>query len=227
MDILTILATETAEQAPQAVEQAVTPVELIWENITSLNLVQSLTFISFGVVCLFYGWRIFKILVTISFGLIGLFAGLQINKMLVGGNGIWLGIIFTMLFAFLSVPLMRWGVSILGAAAGGILTGGCWYALGLPGQYIWAGALVGIIAGGMISFIIFKAAIMLFTSLGGSTLIITAVLGIMYQYMGAPEQVEKLVFDYKWFLPVALLVPMAAGIILQNKFIKGAKDWSV
>ena len=115
----------------------------------------------------------------------------------------------------------------MGAAAGGIITGGGWLAINLPQQYIWAGALVGIIAGGMISFIIFKAAVILFTSLGGSGLVLVGILAIMYQQMGAAEQVEELVFEQKWFLPLMLLVPVGAGMFLQNNFIRGTKDWNI
>ena len=226
MDSFIILA-QAAETAGETTQGKVVPVDLIWQQITSLELLEALTFISFGAVCLFYGWRVFKILVIISFALIGLFVGVYINRTLIGGNGVWLGIITMVLFGFFSVPMMRWGVSILGAAAGGMLTGGAWYALRLPEQYIWAGALAGVIAGGMISFIIFKIAVMLFTSFGGGVLVVVGVLAIMYEYMGAADDVENLVFTQKWFLPVVLLVPMALGIFFQNKFIKSSKDWSV
>jgi hypothetical protein len=234
MDIFTILA-ETVETAGQVqpsqpaegAAETIVPIDLIWEHIISLNLVEALAFLSFGAVCLFYGWRIFKILVTISFGLIGLVAGIQLNTLLIGGNAIWLGVIFMGVFAFLSVPLMRWAVCILGALAGGVLTSGAWYACGLTEQYIWAGALVGVVAGGMISFIIFKYAVILFTSMAGSSLIVVAVLAIMYQHLGAAEQAEQLVFTYKWSLPVMLLAPMVVGILLQNKFIKGTKNWNI
>jgi hypothetical protein len=131
------------------------------------------------------------------------------------------------LFALMSIPLMRWGVMLLGAAAGGILTGGGWLAIGLPERYIWAGALVGVVAGAMISFIVFKIAVMLFTSLGGSALMVVGVLAILYKYMGAAEKLQDLFFNKKWFLPLMLLAPMVIGIILQYRFIKGAKDWSV
>jgi len=221
--IILAQAAETAAETPQA-EGAI---DSIWEQITSLGLIEALTFISFGVVCLFYGWRVFKILVTISFALIGLFVGLYLNRTLIGGNAVWLGIICMVLFAVFSVPFLRWGVSILGAAAGGILAGGVWYAFKLPEQYIWAGALVGIIAGGMISFIIFKIAVMLFTSFGGSVLVVVGVLAIMFDYMATTIDVKQLIYTQKWFLPLALLVPMAVGIFCQNKFIKSSKDWSV
>jgi hypothetical protein len=131
------------------------------------------------------------------------------------------------LFAILSLPLMRWGVSALGAVAGGILAGGIWYAFQLPQQYIWAGALIGVIAGGMISFIVFKIAVMLFTSFGGSALVVVAMLAILYSYMDAGEQVKNLVFNYNWFLPTALLVPTAIGVLVQYGLVKGSKNWNI
>ena len=229
MDCITILAqaVEARSEAPEAPEEAFAPIKFIWEQIIALNLVEALTFICFGVVCVLYGWRIFKILVILCFGLAGLFAGIMVNEKLVGGNGIWLGIIGAALMAILSVPLMRWGISALGAVAGAILTGGIWYAVGLPEQYILAGALVGVIAGGMISFIIFKAAVMLFTSFIGGALVAIAILAVLYRHMGIAEQVEQLVFNHNWFLPVVLLAPTAVGVILQNKLVKSSKNWSV
>jgi len=228
MDPVTILAraAEPAMRTTETVEEGIVPINFIWEQIVELSLVEALAFICFGVVCLLYGWRIFKILVTLCFALVGLFGGLMINEKLVGGNGMWLGLMGVVMMGVLSLPLMRWGVSALGAVAGGILTGGIWYAFALPDKYIWAGALAGLIAGGMISFIVFKLAVVLFTSFGGGALIITAVLAVLYNYFD-PDKVRTLVFDYRWFLPVAFMVPTLVGIIVQNKFISSSKDWNI
>jgi hypothetical protein len=228
MDFVTILA-QTSESSTRGsgAEEVFAPIDFIWEQITGLNLVEALTFACFGIVCLFYGWRIFKILVTLCFGLVGLVAGLLLNRELIGGNGTWLGLIGMAMTAILSVPLMRWGVSALGALSGGILTGGIWYACELPGQYIWAGALAGVIAGGMISFIVFKFAIILFTSFGGGALIVTAVLAVLHSYMCPPEKIQEIIFNHHWFLPVALIVPTIVGIFVQHKFVKGSRDWGI
>lgn len=228
MDSVTILAqaAESTMRTTQPAEEGFVPINFIWNQVVELSLVEALAFICFGVVCLLYGWRIFKILVTLCFALVGLFGGLMINEKLVGGNGMWLGLMGVVMMGVLSLPLMRWGVSALGAVAGGILTGGIWYAFALPDKYIWAGALAGLIAGGMISFIVFKLAVVLFTSFGAGTLIVTAVLAILYAYFD-PDRVQTLVFDYRWFLPVAFLVPTLVGIIVQNKFISGSKEWNI
>ena len=222
MGYFTILAQTTAERT----EGAVIPMDLFWEQITSLSLVEALTFISFGAVCLFYGWRGFKVLVVINFALLGLMMGMVITEKIVGLNNQFAGGITGMLIlAVLSVPLMRWAVCLLGAAAGGILTSGIWYACGLTEQYIWAGGLIGIVAGGMISFIIFKTAVILFSSLWGSSLVVVGSLALLYLYPKTSTKVEDLVFSIKWFLPVLILVPTAVGFVLQHKFLKSSKEW--
>lgn len=227
MDGITILA-ETVETTSRTSPSEVIPIDLIWAQIMSLSLLEALTFVSFGTVCLFYGWRVFKILVVISFALLGLILGVIAAEKLIGQNHqIMGGMIGLVLMAVLSVPLMRWAVSILGAVAGAIFASGIWYACGLNEQYILAGTIIGIVGGGMISFIIFKIAVMLFSSLGGSGLVVTGVLALLYQYPQTAVQVEDLVFSERWFLPVALMVPTIAGVIVQNKFIKGSQEWSV
>ncbi len=229
MDFFGILATVTdnSEPAVAAHSEGIVPVDLIWEQVTALNVVEALTFMSFGIVCLFYGWRVFKVLVVISFALVGLAAGIVIGQLIGGGHNPILGALLAVVLAIVSVPLMRWAVCLLGAAAGGLLTASIWYAAQLPDQYIWAGALVGVVAGGMISFIVFRIAVMLFSSLGGSVLVVSGVLAMLYMYSQTQARVEEFVFSEKWFLPVALIIPTLVGVLLQNKFIKGSQDWSI
>jgi hypothetical protein len=211
----------------QSEQQEVVPIDLIWKHVSSLDIVEAVTFIAFGAVWLFYGWRVFKILVTICFGLLGLFLGMYANENFIGGNSFWLGLICVVFFAVLSIPFMRWGVSLLGAASGGILTAGVWLALGLPEEYVWAGGLIGLIAGGMISFIVFKIAVILFTSLGGSILLAVGLLAIACAQLIPEEQLKFFAANNQWFLPALILAPMAVGIYLQHRFIKTAQDWTV
>jgi len=230
MDYIALLASAAESTASRAAgaEEAVVPVELIWQQIISLGLLEALTFISFGTVCLFYGWRVFKVLVVISFAVLGLFLGIVVTDRLFGPDNQMIGgMVGLGLLAVLSVPLMRWAVSVLGAVAGGVITSGVWYACGFTEQYIWAGALVGIVAGGMISFIIFRIAVMLFSCLGGSGLVVTGVLALLYLYEPTKAQIEELVFAHKWFLPLVLMVPTAVGVFLQHKFVKGSREWDI
>lgn len=226
MNGLPILAQAVTETV-NAAGTTVVPVDQIWQHITELTKLEALTFIAFGSVCLLYGWRVFKILVVICFAAGGLALGMLINDKIGGDNSPLLSVLISIVMAVVSVPLMRWAVSILGAIAGGFLTAGLWYACELPDQYLWAGATTGVVAGGMISFIVFRIAVMLFSSLGGSALIAAGILAMLHLYPQTAEQIQILVFDEKWFLPVALLGPTVIGVLMQYKFIKTSADWSV
>ncbi len=229
MDFFTILARAAESSSEPVSEVQIIPIDYIWEQITALSWLQAVVAISFGAVYLLYGWRIFKALAVISFALLGLYAGRwvggQFDEVLLGSVG------GAVLLAILSVPLMRWAVSILGAVAGGTLTAALWYACELPEQYIWAGGLVGVVAGGMISFIIFKIAVMLFTSLGGGVLIVAGALSLLHQYESIQDppggSIKELFYNENWFVPVLLLVPAVIGMIMQNKFVKHSKNWDI
>jgi hypothetical protein len=230
MDIIGVLAQTAnarAATANQAI-QSIVPVEEFWKQVTSLNVVESLTFIAFGSICFLYGWRVFKILVVINFGLIGLVLGMAAADHITGlNNQLAGGLIGMGLLAVLCVPLMKWAVSILGALAGGVIAAGVWYAFGLEEQYMWAGALIGIVTGGMASFVIFKVAVMLFTSLWGSTLVVSGLLALFYIHQNTTKEVEELVLQNKLFLPFVIFAPTIVGVFIQNQMVKDAKDWSL
>ena len=121
---------------------------------------------------------------------------------------------------------MHWGVCLLGAVSGGILTAGLWLGLRLPEEYVWAGGLIGLIAGGMISFIVFKIAVILFTSLGGSILLAVGVLAIIYDHLLTGSQLKDFIATNQWFVPAILFGPMAVGLYFQHKFIKSDQNWN-
>jgi hypothetical protein len=202
----------------------------IWQQATALTWLQAFLAISFGVIPLMYGWRIYKVLTVIGFALlgihIGLWIGAQFDKVLLGS------IIGVVLLTILALPLMRWAVCVLGALAGSVITAGIWYACNLPEQFVWAGALIGLVAGGLISFIVFKLAVMLFTSFAGASLIIIGAFALIYRFETFVQDpptahLNEMYYSHHWFLPVLLIAGTLFGIILQLRFLKTSKDWSV
>jgi hypothetical protein len=223
-----LAVTENSSGAKQSTFNMDQTLNFVWEQITSLTWLQAVIGISFGMVYLLYGWRIFRILVVICFALIGLFLGIMAGQKF--GSELMGGVMGTIAFAVLAVWLVKWCVSILGAAAGGIVTGGLWYAVGLPEQYIWAGAVIGIVAGGMISFILLKISVMLFTSMGGAVIMAISFLALLHQYESkvlspATDNIHQLLFDKVWFLPLAIIIPTIIGMIVQNSLIKKSSEW--
>jgi hypothetical protein len=207
----------------------VVPIDQIWGQIAALSWFHAIIAISFGVVYLLYGWRIFKVLAVICFGMIGLFVGLYLGEK--AGNALWGGIIGIAVLAIVSIPMMKWSICILGALAGGVLTASIWYAFELPQLYMWAGAAVGLVAGGMISFIIFKIAVMMFTSLGGSITMMAGILALLHQYQKLSNPTTTGIYDLvhteAWFLPAVLILQTIIGVYTKNKLIKSADKWEL
>jgi hypothetical protein len=202
----------------------------IWQQATTLSWFQAVLAIAFGIIPLMYGWRIYKLLTVIGLGLLGLYIGKLVGHHF--DKVILCTVAGTILFVILALPLMRWAVSILGAVAGGIIAAGVWHACNLPQQFVWAGALVGVVSGGMLSFVVFKLAVMLYTSFEGASLIIIGVFALIYRYetyVNDPPtmNLNHLYYDNHWFLPLLLIAGTCLGIILQFRFLKGSKDWSV
>jgi len=233
MYALTILAQTTYtngyEQTVSQTQFVSRCLHYMWEQITILTWPQAVLAISFGVIYLMYGWRIFKALTVISFALLGLYAGMwvgsQFDRVLLGS------LVGLAVLTILSIPLMKWAVCILGAVAGGILTAGIWYAFNLPEQFVWAGALVGFVAGGMSAFVVFRVSVMLFTSLGGGVLIIMGALALVWQYEGIQQpptnHLSDIYFNNNWFIPTLLIGATLFGMLLQWRFVKTSKNWTV
>lgn len=232
MSLLTLLATVNETNKIDATEliNVDEMVNYFWERMTELHWLYALLMISVGIVYMLYGWRIFKILVVISFGFMGMFLGIYAGRYV--GSEIWGGVVGMVLCAIVSVPLMKWCISLLGAIAGGVITAGLWIAFNLSEPYLPAGFIVGFVAGGLISFILLKASVMLFTSLGGSLIMMTGMLALFYQYetriLTPPtNHINYLIYTKSWFLPMVLIVPTIIGMILQNNFSKKSHKMEV
>jgi hypothetical protein len=199
--------------------------EIFWQHITKFGIREALMLIAFGIVCIFYGWRIFKGLVVLCCAFIGMAIGMMVDGKL--HSSPWMAVLGLLLMGFIAFPFTKYAVCILGAFAGGVLTGGIWYAFGLPYEYIWAGALVGVVAGAMISFIVFKISVMLFTCLAGSVMVIAGLLAVFRLYQPSSQMTADLVLLHKWFLPALLIFFTIVCMFVQNKLIKEGASFSL
>jgi hypothetical protein len=201
--------------------------DFVWQQTTILTWLQAVIGISFGIIILMYGWRIYKALTVIGFGILGLYIGLWVGEQF--QHSLPGAIVGAALLVILAIPLMRWAVAVLGAVAGGILAAGIWHSCNLPQEFVWAGGLVGFVAGGMISFVVFKLAVMLFTSLSGTSLIVIGTFALIYRYETFASDpptthLNHLYYGNAWFLPLLLTAGTLLGIILQFGFFKGSKE---
>lgn len=167
-----------------------------------------------GAVYLLYGWYLFKTLVTINAALLGGFIGMRI-----GGNvgsavgGFCVG---AFVCAAITWPLMKYAVAVMGGVFGALLGASIWNAVGLQLDLCWAGALIGLVGFGMLSFIIFRGSVMMYTSLQGSVMLIFGILGLVYKYQSVGPRVSENMLSQQYLLPLAIFIPALLGLIYQQ-----------
>ena len=201
------------------------PLDDIWQFIANVSWLESAVFVAFGAIYLAYGWRIFKALVVINYAAIGLYLGIYLGEKL--GSGLWGGIIGAFALGTSCYPFMKFAISLLGAMAGGVLGAALWRIMTLPDPLIWAGALAGLVAGGLLAFSSFKTSIMLFTSLQGSTLIVVGMLALLIDYPDLDRHLTDAVYAHVFLLPALLVVPTVSGIFFQARLLKREANWAM
>lgn len=195
------------------------------QMVTNIGWLEAAVSIAFGALYLSYGWRVFKALVVINFAGIGMFAGLYLGRQM--GSPLWGSIAGTCAATLFSFPFMKYCVSILGGFAGTILCASLWRLINLPEEYLWCGALVGLIAGGLLVFSSFKISILFFTSLQGSMFVVIGALALITNYPEFGLRFTDLANQRVFILPMLLVMPTFMGMAFQQRLLKRESNWAM
>jgi len=173
-----------------------------------------------GVVYLMYGWTMFRGLILLNAILIGAYLGV-----IVGGryaaHPLICGLIGAVIAAATAWPLMKWAVAVIGGLVGAVLGSSIWLAANLDPAYSWAGALTGLVAFGMFSFILFRISIMMYTSVQGAIMVVMGMLSLILKYPDLSQQVLASLTSQPLVFPVAVGIPVVLGLIYQQTHSSG------
>ncbi len=175
-----------------------------------------------GLVYLLQGWKIFKILVVVNAAILGSLAGSRLGAEMAGPNApLFCGIAGGLLLAVLALPAMKYAISIMGALVGSFLGYALWgYVAGAAGrpqlqEYAWAGALIGLIALGLLAFVVFRLVVMVFTSVQGSLMVVTGMLGLLMMAESLRKNLADSLKTKIHLLPLLIGVPAIIGFAFQ------------
>jgi len=201
------------------------------DSLADVNLFVAMFIFACGLVYLLQGWKVFKILVIVNAAVLGGFLGVKVGSFLEGSNmPIFVGIAGGALLAVLSWPLMKFAVSLMGGLAGSFLGYGLWnYVAEVAGKqqladYGWVGALLGLITLGLLALVIFKAVIIIFTSLQGSLMTVSGIVAILMKFDPLKVQLETGLKNIH-VLPLLIGLPAIIGVAFQHSafYKKSAK----
>jgi hypothetical protein len=168
-----------------------------------------------GVIYLLWGAKIYHWLVLLNAGVVGAISGASAGRS--AGIEIPMAIAGALLAVAIAWPLMKWAVAVMGGIFGAILGGTIWRLCNLDPNFMWTGALVGLITFGLLSFILFHACVVMYTSLQGAVMLIFAVLGMLYRADLSIDLTRHMAVR-PFLLPMAVFVPTVIGIIYQQNY---------
>jgi hypothetical protein len=167
-----------------------------------------------GIVYLLFGYQIFKILVLVNAAVVGAYLGAYLGQ---EGDAATIGAVLCgVAAAAIAWPAMKYAVAIMGGIFGALLGASIWRGVNLDPNLVWAGALVGLIGFGMLSFVLFRGSVMMYTSLQGAFMMVFGILGLIYQYTDAAREVSRHLKIEPVLLPAAVFIPALIGLIFQQ-----------
>ena len=167
-----------------------------------------------GIVYLLFGYAIFKVLVTLNATLAGAYLGALLGRT---GNAVAAGaLIGAITAAAITFPCMKYAISLMGGIFGAALGASLWRQANLQPELAWAGALSGLILFGMLSMIIFRGSVILYTSLQGAVMMVFGILSLMYKYQSLSKDVTDVFTSKTFLLPTVVLVPALIGLLFQQ-----------
>jgi hypothetical protein len=167
-----------------------------------------------GIVYLVLGIYLYRALVTLNAAMVGACAGAWIGEHF--DATVPCLIIGLVLAAGLTWLLMKYAVAVMGGVYGGLLGAALWQTLGLDPNCTWAGGAIGLVGFGLLSFILFRGSIMMYTSLQGSVMLVFGLLGMILEYQELAPTVLASLKDQPYALPMAIFIPALVGLIFQQ-----------
>jgi len=159
-----------------------------------------------------YAWH--KPLVVILAGIAGVTAGLTLGPQ-VGGTGVVPAVALGLLFAVLALPLMRYTVALFAGLVGAFVGANCWTAFGGLEAHHHYGAIIGLVAMGLLAFLAFRVVIMAFTSIGGASLLTLGIIAALLDMPGLGEGIQTSIRDNHRVAPIIAASTAALGFIVQ------------
>jgi hypothetical protein len=197
-------------------------------SLEHVEIVPSVLLVVCGVVYMLYGWKIFKALVILNALLLGLVLGSHLGGLLRRPDmPLYMAIGMGALLAMLAWPTMRYAVSIMGALAGSLLGYGIWqyvaHATDNPEmtRYGWAGALVGLVFLGLLAFVVFRVAVISWTSFQGAMMSVAGLVALLLKHHQFHANLQSALLGNVHLLPLLVGVPAGIGFIYQDaKMVK-------
>ena len=189
------------------------------DSLASMPLIAASMTVVLGILCVLNGYRWHKwVIVALAF-MLGLLIGNILSHQM--GKSAIVAISVGVLFACIATPMLRWTVAIFGGLTGAFLGANAWtLANAHPQSAQWAGACMGFIAVALLSFVVFRLVVVLFTSIGGAAMVVLGAITLLMHVPGWKDNIRDSLVTNQHLIPLLVTVAAVAGFVIQESRIR-------
>lgn len=185
------------------------------ESLTSGEVFFPAALLIIGVLVVMFGFLAYRWIVVFNCVALGFYlGGLLGQRAQIATVAAVLG---ALLFGAISWPLMKYAVAISGGLVGAIVGMAVWAYCEQPMAMSWAGGLIGLIVLGMLSFILFKTSVILFTCVQGALMFVLGAAALFMRYTPWSSQAQDAFSHRPILMPLFVLSIAFLGMIWQHQ----------
>jgi len=212
--VLTTLAARVLPQQSQVID-----------SLVSAEVYFALAVLVMGWLFLVYGFKAYRWIVVLNCVALGFYlGGLLGEKERIATVAAVLG---ALVLGAISWPLMKYAVAFCGGLVGAVVGMVIWNYFEQPANMAWAGGLVGLAALGLLSFVIFKASVILFTCVQGAAMLVLGAAALLIKYSPWAQDVSTNLAHKPVLMPTLVAGIAVLGLLWQhqrNGVIAGGGD---
>ncbi len=168
-----------------------------------------------GVLLILFGFKAYRWIVVFNCVALGFWlGGLLGDRAQIATVAAVLG---ALLFGAVSWPLMKYAVAVCGGLVGAVVGMAIWAYCEQPVEMAWAGGLIGLVVLGMLSFILFKTSIILFTCVQGATMLVLGSAALLMRYTPWANEVGNSLNHKPVLMPLLVMSIALLGLIWQHQ----------
>jgi hypothetical protein len=187
----------------------------ILESLASAEFFLPAAFLLFGVVLILFGFKAYRWIVVINCIALGFWLGGLLGQR--AQIATVAAVIGALLLGAISWPLMKYAVAVCGGLVGAVVGMVIWVYCDQPPEMAWAGGLVGIAVLGLLSFILFKTSVILFTCVQGAAMLVLGASALLIKYTPWSSQVNHSLANRPVLMPLLVFSIAILGLLWQHQ----------
>lgn len=168
-----------------------------------------------GALLMTFGFKAYRWIVLLNFIALGYyFGGILGDRAQIGFVGAVIGAV---LMGAAAMPLMKYAVAVCGGMVGFVIGMVIWAYCEQPLGMAWAGGLVGLAVLGMLSFILFKTTVILFTCIEGAALFVFGTAALLIRFTPWSTQIDWSLAHRPVLMPLLVTCLAILGLFWQHQ----------